>query len=38
MKDPTLILTEQCHSDDPLFISALVRQAVTSWLVKELTK
>ena len=38
MKDPTLILTEQHPSNDPLYTSTIIQQAITVWLTKELSK
>lgn len=38
MKDPTLILTEQPPSNDPLYTSTIIQQTITAWLTKELTK
>lgn len=38
MKNSILILTEQQQSDDTDLVSALIQQAITAWLTKELRK
>lgn len=38
MKDSVFILTEQWQSNTKECMDAIIKQAVTAWLTKELTK
>lgn len=38
MRNATLILTEQRQSDDESRICAVIQQAVTAWLTRELSR
>lgn len=38
MQDSILTLAEQRQSNDEFLISAIIQQAITAWLTKELTK
>lgn len=38
MKNSSLILTERRQSGDERQISAIIQQAITAWLTKELRK
>ena len=38
MQNSTLILTEQRQSNDESPISTIIKQAITVWLTKELSK
>lgn len=38
MQNATLILTERRQSNDESSISAILQQAITAWLTKELCK
>ena len=38
MQNSTLILTEQRPSHDKSTIGAIIQQAITTWLTKELSK
>ena len=38
MQNLPLILTEQRQANDKSHISAIIQQAITAWLTKELTK
>ena len=38
MSDPTFVLTEQRHINDNSHTTAIIQQAITAWLAKELSK
>ena len=38
MQNSTLILTEQRQSNDESTTGAIIQQAITAWLTKELSK